>query len=360
MNTAQLTFLRFIGATSVVIYHFGRNADSLAWANIIWDRANASVSFFFVLSGFILAHVYGGKSFRAVDFYVARIARVLPLYWIALLLTILYEPRNHPLYMKWVLLSATLIQSWWIGYSQILNVPGWTLSVDVFFYLQFPFLLRMMSRWRTVTILAIAGVAWALNISVHGYLNRFTDPYQYPYLRDFTYFSPFAHMATLLVGLAGGIVFHRWHPRLRRAAIPLLVGSLALFFATLFLTPHRAIHYLHNGLLAPLFVVFLWGLGSNPNLRVARWLRWSPLVALGEASYGIYILHFPVLFMFHALADRFELSVDAFFWIYYAVLVLVSLLALKEVDAPLRKAIKRFHSKFLRRVRAEPGLPLAR
>ena len=168
MTTAQLTFLSFIGATSVVIFHFGRSAGSLAWANALWDRANAAVPFFFVMSGFILTHVYGAKGIRrATDFYVARIARILPVYWIALALVVLYEPRQQPPTTWWVWLSASLLQSWWIGYSQILNVPGWSLSAELFFYLLFPFLLRTMSRLRTRTVLVVAGSAWVGNVALN-------------------------------------------------------------------------------------------------------------------------------------------------------------------------------------------------
>ena len=347
MTIAQLTFLRFIAASAVVVFHFGRNTRSLAWANPLWDRANVAVSFFFVLSGFILAHVYGAKGIgRALDFYVARIARILPIYWIALALVVLYEPRQQPLTTWWVWLSALLLQSWWIGYSQILNVPGWSLSVEMFFYLLFPWLLRFMVRWRTTTVLAVAGVAWALNLTLHAMLFRWTDPNQYPYLRDFTFYSPFTHLATFIVGVSGGIAFHRLRQRLRRLAIPLMLGSTAMFFAAVLL-PNPAIRYLHNGLFAPLFLLFLWGLAANPDLIVSRVFRWSPLVLLGEASYGIYILQLPARFIYVPLADRFALSSETFFWLYYALLILVSVLAFKWIEVPLRRTIKRVYARLL-------------
>lgn len=347
MTTAQLTFLRFIGATSVVIFHFGRGAKSLAWANPLWNQSNAAVAFFFVMSGFILTHVYGAKGIRrATDFYVARIARILPVYWIALALVVVFEPRQQPLSTWWVWLSALLLQSWWIGYSQILNVPGWSLSVEVFFYLLFPFLLRVLSRLRTRTVLVVGASAWAGNVALNVALYPFTDPARYPYLRDFTFYSPFTHLATFVVGMAGGIVFDRWRQPLRRFAIPLMVGSVAAAIAMI-LGPSWTIRYELNGLLAPLFVLFLWGLGANPDLLLARVFRWSPLVTLGEASYGLYILQLPIRYVYKPLAMGHPLSGDAVFWLYYAALVLVSVLALKWIDAPLRRAIKRVYAKVL-------------
>jgi peptidoglycan/LPS O-acetylase OafA/YrhL len=132
MTTAQLTFLRFIAASIVVFFHFGWNVRSLAWANAFRDRSNVAVCFFFVMSGFILAHVYGANGIRrAVDFCVARVARILPVYWIALLFVVVFEPGQHPLATWWIWLSALLLHFWCVGYSQILNIPGWSLSDEV-------------------------------------------------------------------------------------------------------------------------------------------------------------------------------------------------------------------------------------
>lgn len=348
MNTAQLTFLRFLGASAVVIFHFGWNADSLTWANRLWTRANGTVAFFFVMSGFILARVYGAKGLRrATDFYIARVARILPLYWIGLLVVVLYLAREPGVPRWWIGLSALLLQSWWVGYSQVLNFPGWSLSVEVFLYLLFPFLLRGMLRWRTRTLLGLAATAWALNMAVHGILFPWSDPQQYPHLHDFMYYSPLTHLATFVVGIAGGVVFDRAHLRLRRWSIPLTVGGTAAFFASLWL-PSWTVHYELNGLLAPVFVLVLWGLGSNPDLMVSRVLRWSPLVMLGEASYGIYILQLPVRFVYVRLVDRETVPPNEVFWLYYAALVVVAVLALKWVDAPLRRSIKRAYARFLR------------
>jgi peptidoglycan/LPS O-acetylase OafA/YrhL len=348
MTIEQLTFLRFIAASAVVVFHFGRNTRSLAWANALWDHSNVAVSFFFVLSGFILAHVYGAKGIRrALDFYVARIARIVPIYWLALLLVVLYEPRQGPLITWWVWLSAGLLQSWWIGYSQILNVPGWSLSVEVFFYLLFPLLLHWLARLRTRTLLSTAATAWSLNLALHVIIYRWTDPYQFPYLRDFTFYSPFTHLATFVVGIAGGIVFDRWRASLRRWAMPLMVASTALFLVAVLL-PNPAIKYMHNGLLAPVFLVFLWGLGANPDLVVARVLRLPPLVLLGEVSYGIYILQLPVRYICSALVLRFSLSVDASFAVYYLMLVAVSVWTYRQLERPSRESIKRLYNRFVR------------
>ena len=145
--------------------------------------------------------------------------------------------------------------------------------------------------------------------------------------------------------MAGGIVFDRWHERLRGLAVPLMVGSTAAFFATLLL-PRWTIRYELNGLLVPLFVLFLWGLGSNPDLLLARLFRccrssrWARRATASSCSCRCGTSS--------SLVERSSLSGDAVFWLYYAALVLVSVLALKLIDAPLRRTIKRVYAKVLR------------
>lgn len=149
------------------------------------------------------------------------------------------------------------------------------------------------------------------------------------------------------MNVAAGIVFDRSQEQLKRWASPLTIGATLAFFASLLL-PKSINHYQVNGLLAPLFVLFLWGFGASPNTMLARTLRSPPLVFLGEASYGLYILQLPVRFMYPPFVERFSLSANAFFWLYYLVLLMAAVVCLGWIDAPMRKAIKRGYARFLR------------
>lgn len=59
----QLTFIRFIASLLVVIFHFGRNIPPFNYDILksFFDRGNISVSFFFILSGFVMVVAYGNK-----------------------------------------------------------------------------------------------------------------------------------------------------------------------------------------------------------------------------------------------------------------------------------------------------------
>lgn len=341
MEISQLTFLRFIAASAVVIFHFGREVPSLSWGSAFWPYANTAVSFFFVLSGFILAHVYGSRGvLNRRDFYVARFARIAPLYWAALLVVAAYAIYKHTLDGTAALLNATLLQSWVPGYALTLNSPGWSLSVEVFFYLCFPWLLRTLKNIRHSSMLVVVMlVVWVTNLTLHVALMNSQNLQSLSAGHEFTAYSPLTHVATFVVGVIGGLLFDAHRQVFARIAMPLVAASV-LGLSLLFFWPSPILRFHHNGLLAPLYLLLLWGLGAAKEAWLSRLMSTRPLVLLGEASYGVYILQFPVGIVHAPLAARFHWGVEATFWSYFALLVLVSLVAFVWVERPLRTRIK--------------------
>jgi peptidoglycan/LPS O-acetylase OafA/YrhL len=335
----QLTFLRFIAAAGVVMFHHDPSSR-------LWEHANTAVSFFFVLSGFILAHVYSARpAVRPADFYVARLARILPLYWLALGLVAGYRFWRGDSNLLDAGLGLVLLQAWWPGRSQTLNTPGWSLSVEVAFYLVFPFLLPRLARVRSSWRLAAIGLAvWAANLAAHVVLGRAAEASASPALHDFTFYHPLTHLGTFTAGVVGGILFDRHRATLERLAPALMVGAAAAFLA-LMLLPNPIVRFHHNGLFAPLFVVFIWGLGAAPRRPLARLFARPPLVFLGDASYGIYLLQVPVALGCQALLDRLPVPSTYRFGLYLLALGGSSIVCFKWIETPLRERIKRAYAR---------------
>jgi peptidoglycan/LPS O-acetylase OafA/YrhL len=87
MRIEQLTFTRFIAAVSIVIFHFGsgRFPLNILYPQFIFKQANVSVSYFFILSGFVMIVAYHKNS--NIDFIAYmknRFARIYPVYFIAI------------------------------------------------------------------------------------------------------------------------------------------------------------------------------------------------------------------------------------------------------------------------------------
>lgn len=137
-----LTSLRFFAAAAIVIFHI---QGTFAWKQI--SVLAQGVSFFFVLSGFILTYVYG-KNFDIRLFYVSRFARLWPVHVVCFLIVSLiirpFELLFLPINQISAVLNLGMVHSWLpvkdIPFSY--NGPSWSISVEFAFYLFFPFLVK--------------------------------------------------------------------------------------------------------------------------------------------------------------------------------------------------------------------------
>src|SRR5216684_4890803 len=87
-----LTSLRFFAAFHVVIFHFQAMQIFIGpvWFQKLSSIGYVGVSFFFVLSGFILVYTYAGRPMILKNFWRARFARIYPAYAFSLLVTALF------------------------------------------------------------------------------------------------------------------------------------------------------------------------------------------------------------------------------------------------------------------------------
>lgn len=93
MRIEQLTFTRFIAAISIVIFHYGK--ESILFNNnlvgYVFKQANVGVSYFFILSGFVMIIAYHNKSeINFIEYFKNRFARIYPVYLLAILSLLLF------------------------------------------------------------------------------------------------------------------------------------------------------------------------------------------------------------------------------------------------------------------------------
>ncbi len=372
-----LTGLRFVAALGVLLFHFWSPllAQAPAAVQNIVGGGHVGVSLFFVLSGFILAYTYAGADGRLTTsrrrFWTARFARVYPLYLVALLLD------GPHFYLKWVgttlrdgppsvaglkvgAVSAGtlgLMQSWTPDIAYLWNAPGWSVSVEAFFYALFPFISAAVfvqgrrSAYRLILGLWIASLVPAL-VAVLREPWIATREQQILWDHAFGAF-PLLRLPEFLIGVVAGQQFVRaWAspeaPAGGRHPLSLwLAGAVILgILASSSVIPQRL---LHNGLLAPAFALLIYCLARDTGV-IGRVLGSRLLVLLGEASFAVYILQVPV----HALARAVVRYVGgvgvasesplenspAFIVTYSASLILIALGALKLVEQPARRWLR--------------------
>jgi peptidoglycan/LPS O-acetylase OafA/YrhL len=353
-----LTGLRTLLALTILLFHF--TPAGLTWARHpsitlypIIDIGYVFVSFFFLISGFILSYNYAGRPDRlnALDFWMARLSRLYPVYLLTMLISIpmlLNEWTARPRLDFWEGAIATplLLQGFFPHLATFWNTVSWTLSCEVMLYLLFPWLLRV--RWPAGAgkLMTMVIGFWILGLVPHiayvlfnpDHFPKMADRYSDGLWINTLKFTPLPYLCTFLAGLTLG----RLHEALKLGERGRATLGVAGFAAVWFVTYHwaQSLPYVlvHGGLLTPLFAAVILGLaGPSP---LASIFSWRPLVAVGASTYALYLLHFNVFLLIHNNHLPEKLHVAQFDpWISYVFVVLLAIAVRQWVEHPTQVAI---------------------
>ena len=337
MNTEQLTFTRFIAAVSIVLFHYGQdfypfNEEGFQF---IIGQANTGVSYFFILSGFVM--LIANQNQTQLDYkqyYLSRFARIYPVYLMGLLLV---WPTAHLLNnVPSLLAHFSLMQAFFPAWVLDFNLPAWSVSVEVFFYAVFPLLFNVFyaSGKRQTFVYAGIIVFWILSqLIYHLALNKTFSFAFVTNTESFLFYSPMFHLNEFLLGNMAGLLFIRWNGYVKRNFFWLIVGILVLMFVALKYNSHLNFH---NGLLGVFFVPLILALAMDDG-PIAQVFNQSALRYLGNISYSIYIYQYPV---FHYMKGMDTGHIALNFLIKFIVLLMVAALSYQFVETPLRAKIK--------------------
>lgn len=342
MRIEQLTFTRFIAAILIVIFHYGVDIFPFNLTKQLFTGANVGVSYFFVLSGFVMIIAYHKKAkISALSYLKNRFARIYPVYLLASILLIGYYllATNLSVNTIDVLLNIFMIQSWIPGKALTLNFPGWSLSVELFFYLMFPILFNAIYRkFNYKKLIAPILIFFGISQIVFIYF-LYSDYYQgvHTASHDQLFYFPLMHLNEFVMGNLAGLYFINKKNHVQKnysIYILLLIISCGLL-----LSFDTAMKY-HNGILSLLFIPLILFISSD-NSWISKMSTHKWMVHLGEISYGVYILQIPVFVITRRVLIK--LGVEDKTLIFYAgivALLVFSSITYKYIEAPLRKRIK--------------------
>ena len=326
------------------------------WFAPVVNAGFASVSFFILLSGFVLAYNYAGRA-RTGDldkgrFWEARFTRLYPIYFLSLLLSwrvvpAEYSGHSHAMFWTGMALTPLLLQGWIPEIATFLNTPAWTMSAEAAYYMAFPWLAKIKKPERMGPYLGKMGAVWAMGL-VPGllYFALRPDGIAHPdrwstgaWLQALKY-TPLPHLASFVFGVMLANV-DAMMPRPGWLRLVLGITGFAGMFVILSMGPRIPYAIVHDGLLMPLFGCMILGLAGQNPLAAALGVR--PLVFVGEASYCLYLLHFNLWNLIHDshVLDRTGLiRYDP--WISYGLLIGMALLALHFVEKPAQRQLRKW------------------
>jgi len=350
-----LTGLRCFAAINIVFFHFS-NPQWFGFFAPVVNAGYASVSFFILLSGFVLAYNYAARA-RAgkldkVRFWKARFTRLYPIYLLSLLLSWRmvaseYSAHTHAMFWTGMVLTPLLLQGWIPSLATFLNTPAWTMSAESFYYVLFPWLASWKMPVRVAPHLLRMAAVWAFGM-VPGALYIAFNPDGIPHPDRWSYgpwlqalkYTPYTHVASFVFGV---MLANLDEMVARTSQLRLWLGfaGFAGIFGLMGMGPRVPYALIHDGLLMPLFGCIVLGLAGKNLLATVLGIR--PLVFIGEASYCLYLLHFNFWNLIHDSHILNRLGLNQYDpWISYVLLICMALLALHLIEKPAQRKLRKW------------------
>lgn len=358
LSLDTLTGLRFYAALHVVLFHniylFGDSIQNLPpFIRLFVQKGESAVSFFFLLSGFILTHAYKDKlqnSTHRVVYFVARIAKIYPLYLVAFILdiprvlTYFYAKYDSYVAIKKVIISALfsllMIQSWIPNLTSVWNSPAWSLSCEAFFYVFFAYMLHpiLKIKYKKTALMAI----YLAPIVIYVFMvDQMHIPIENPFYATLFRSFPALRITEFIIG----ILIYAFYSS-DNSFIKIVKNHSSVFFwssITLSILATNLLSEFPKEIFSQIFMVPLFSIiiisGTYDSLKLGIFFSSKMILLLGRASYALYIIHQPIKYYFEmALSPSIHTGV-----IYFLGVVAISLILFKLFESPTQTKIKNFY-----------------
>lgn len=298
-----LDALRGVLALLVVLFHLP--VDSHLRDLPLVMHGYLVVDYFFVLSGFVIAHSYGRRindGAQGRDFLIKRVARVWPLHAVMLGLFVGLEvvralthfdsvpPFTGDRAPGGIVTNLLMVQALGTEDSQTWNGPAWAVSAEMLCYVVFAGMMLWARRWTTAisVVLVVVGALIVVSLAPR-WMNTTWE---------------FGWARALYGFFLGVIVYRLWTMRPGPGWGWLEAGLIlsALIFVWFAAGPWTVLASL-------VFAPVVWVLAGDRG-PVARALSWKPLVKLGDVSYGVYLIHMLLITLMMIAARKLDLFHD--------------------------------------------------
>lgn len=339
--------LRAIAALAVTVSHFHHEYIQVS-GGTTFGFGGFGVDLFFVISGFIMAYACWslfGQSGAAANFFLRRLARIVPLYWAATGIFLAYVAYTQPLSQADLSLKSIVASFLFIPLPRPSGIPypalslGWTLNYEMFFYVVFA---STLSFRRT---LALSGVALLLGtVAIAS--------------RDLTGISlPWSYWASpMVIEFVLGIVIASLFMsgvRISKALAVIFVITALMLAAWVYIT---SAYKLPHNMFTKWGRAWWWGMSASLILAAAVLTPWQlkglivrGFTELGDSSYAIYLLH-PLFMLIYPLAGMHGIVLTVRNWFYVALLLVlamaVSIVVFRYLERPMTRRLYRLIDRY--------------
>jgi len=344
-----LTSLRFFFAFCVFLSHLPLPVDNKNFKylfNNYFSEGFLGVSFFFILSGFILALNYRqkfkDKTITIKKFYIARFARIYPLYLFTMLASIPIVFTGFKILFCNFLLFQSFVphQKYFFAY----NTPSWSISDEMFFYLLFPILVVISYKFKTIFKILLAAAFVLLVILLNNLLPEEKKHY-------WLYISPLVRVFDFILGiLLFDICLY-----LKKSKITFSQGFYNFFEITTFgvlimfflckdyvsLSYRYSIYYW----LPMCLIIFISAnsfFSQTKETFILKVLSWKWFVYLGEISFGFYLIHYLVIIYLSKYIGFMGIDLEGFSLALamFIITLITSIFAFEKIEKPFNRKIK--------------------
>jgi peptidoglycan/LPS O-acetylase OafA/YrhL len=346
-NLTALTSLCFFAALFVVIHHIAEAGNKIYLIQVIGQFGWLGVSFFFILSGFVLMWSFDSRMTPS-KYILRRLSRIYPLHFVCLTICLLLFFKTghvfggYPGSIAGTLANFLLVHDWIPGHPNIRqawNGVSWTLSCEFFFYLIAPFCFPTLAR------IGWGKAAWVVAAAWLGFLALLVAAnaeHRQNFL-DLCFYNPLSRSGEFILGAIGA----QWLKTGLRFTSPL--GAVVLMTVPILLycdyvpEPFQCSNVIDMLFIPGAFLLII-AIAGNQTDGLTSWLNRRMFVLLGDSSFALYMIHAIILGIFTVYAKKyfsstfyqstqFELFFVSFFC---AVTVLFSILVHLKFELPTR------------------------
>lgn len=288
----QIDLFRFLAAVAVVLYHYlfrGYSADNMSKLNFseiggFFKYGYLGVHLFFIISGFVISLSIKKRSL--IVFWISRISRLYPIYWLAVLITFIVIiffglPRYNTTFKQFVF-NLSMFQN----YIGIKNIDGvyWTLFIEMKFYIFVISFYLLLNKLKEIKLDYLI-YTWLLLSILHIYLNNI-------YIFRIANFFFILEWSSFFIA---GIIFYQIYENkinLKYSILLFLSFSISIYYS---ISEIKELNLHFNTIFSPLvvscFVLLSYLLMLLVSCNKLNSINSSKLTKLGMLTYPLYLIH---------------------------------------------------------------------